>query len=35
MWCGANGSLISEFPTVALPIAAVIGLAFLLQRRRR
>ncbi|WP_135606312.1 PEF-CTERM sorting domain-containing protein [Methanococcoides sp. NM1] len=32
--CGEPVTPIPEFPTVALPIAAVIGLAFLLQRRR-
>ena len=29
-----NGGEIPEFPTVALPIAAVLGLAFLFQRRK-
>jgi hypothetical protein len=33
--CGGGGiTEIPEFPTVALPIAAIIGLAFILQRRK-
>ncbi|WP_319508485.1 PEF-CTERM sorting domain-containing protein [uncultured Methanolobus sp.] len=33
--CGGGGILeVPEFPTVALPIAAIIGLAFFFQRRR-
>ncbi|MDI3485554.1 MAG: hypothetical protein PWQ50_774 [Methanolobus sp.] len=30
--CQNNG--IPEFPTVAIPIAAIVGLAFIFQRRR-
>ncbi|WP_406656253.1 PEF-CTERM sorting domain-containing protein [Methanolobus sp. ZRKC2] len=33
-YCSGNDTEIPEFPTVALPIAAVLGLAFLLQRRK-
>ncbi|MDF1558275.1 MAG: PEF-CTERM sorting domain-containing protein, partial [ANME-2 cluster archaeon] len=29
-----NGTEIPEFPTVALPIAAILGLMFLFQRRK-
>jgi hypothetical protein len=29
-----NGNEIPEFPTIALPIAAILGLAFFLQRRK-
>ncbi|MDW7732203.1 MAG: PEF-CTERM sorting domain-containing protein [Methanolobus sp.] len=29
-----NGSEIPEFPTLALPVAAILGLAFLFQRRK-
>ncbi len=31
---GENGNEIPEFPTIAIPIAAIIGLAFIMQRRK-
>jgi hypothetical protein len=33
--CAGGGTTIPEFPTVALPIAAVIGLVFFFQYRKR
>ena len=32
--CGKDLTSIPEFPTVALPIAAILGLAFIFQRRK-
>ncbi|MCQ6962600.1 PEF-CTERM sorting domain-containing protein [Methanolobus chelungpuianus] len=36
VWLGLNGEVqeIPEFPTLALPIAAILGLAFMFQRRK-
>ena len=31
---GGNGGEIPEFPTIALPMVAILGLAFVMQRRR-
>lgn len=31
---GGNGNVIPEFPALALPVAAILGLAFLFQRRK-
>ncbi|MBP1907986.1 PEF-CTERM sorting domain-containing protein [Methanolobus bombayensis] len=33
-FCDDPGDEIPEFPTIALPIAAIIGLAFIMQRRK-
>lgn len=32
--CGGNNQEIPEFPTIALPLAAIIGLAFIFGRRK-
>lgn len=32
--CGSNNQEIPEFPTIALPMAAIIGLAFIFGRRK-